>query len=920
MLRKIIIFVSILTIIGVAAYVFFYFDKSTQQISSSISIIPVNAAMILEIEDLSEFITTVKDGNQFWQDIYEIKDISELNSQMTFIDSIIKTDIEIEELIKRNSLIISLHLTGKTRYNFIYTIALSPAITQDKIKRKLENIIASKSIIKTREYNSRTIYDIDIKNENYSYSIINNNLCFSESSILIEDAIRQQQTNISLLKDRGFTNVSKTAGKNVDANLYLNYKYFPKLASIFLNNNYRNNINSFTNFANWTELDLNISDEKVLLNGFTYTNDSVNNFLNIFLQQEPISIDIDEVLPASTTVLLVFGISDALKYKADCHNYYSRNGTLKPFEEKINDIKKDYEIDIEETMYSILDNQIAIAYTKINNLDIDEYTFSVIKTISKSKAREKLLSILERYSNKNNTSVESLTYTYKIDEDTEFSIYKMPIPYFTWKVFGDVFSKVETNYFTFYDNYLIFGKSIKTLSNFLYDNVLEKTLNNDIDYNNFIDDLSSKSNFFFFANVTPAKALVDYYFSEDFSSSFEKNIESYKKYQSLGIQFSTNNNMIYNNILLKYNPIYKEKPHTVWESHVENKINIKPKFLINHNNNKSEIFIQDINNNIYLINQEGRILWRNQLSEKITSDIYQIDYYNNNKLQILFSTKSQIHLLDRNGNYVERYPIKLKEHTTNGISLVDYDNNKNYRILVATNNKSVYLYDKEGNIIPGWEFNKTEHIVKSKIQHFRIKDKDYIVFSDTLNTYVLDRKGKIRVDIKNQFIKSANNIFYLENNSTPEKARLVTTTNSGEIVSIYFDGKVSKQKIKEFSEDHYFELKDINGDNKNDYVIADNKSVYVYSQTKKEIMSYKFSSEIEDKPTIYVFPNNERKIGIVSQKENKIYLINSDASLYDGFPLNGNTMFSIGHLYKNNNKFNLIVGSNDSFLYNYEVE
>ena len=760
MLKKAIIFLVAIIVIGASLYAYFYLGKTTKQVSSSISVVPVNAALIIEVEDLSKFLNTVQNDNMFWQDISGIENISKLNTQIDFVDSIIKKDTELAELTKRNSLIISAHLTGKTKFNFIYTIALTPNINEKDIKTKFDKIIKNKGNIKIREYNGSSVFDIELKNNpNYSYAIINNNLCFSKSSILIEDAIRQQQTNISLLKDNGFNTVSKTAGKNVNANIYLNYKYFPKLASIYLSKNYKNNINSFTNFANWTELDLNISNKKVLLNGFTYTNDSSNNYLNIFLNQEPVNLDIDEVLPANTTALLVFGISDTKKYKADYKNYLSRNGSLKAFDKKITEVNTAYEIDIEETLYSVVDDQIAIAYTNINNLDIDEYTFAVIKTTSKSQATENLLSILQSYASKNNTSVDALTHSYRIDEDTEFPIYKMPIPYFTWKVFGDMFSKVETNYFTFYDNYLIFGKSIKTLSNFLHDNVLEKTLDNDMEYNNFIDDLSSKSNFYFFSNITPSKALVSYYFSDDISSAFDKNIESFKKYQSLAIQFSTNNNMIYNNVLLKYNPIYKEKPHTVWESHLDATTDFKPKFLKNHNNNKNEIFIQDTENNIYLINQEGRILWKNELSEKITSEVYQIDYFNNNKLQILFSTKNKIHLLDRNGNYVERYPVKLREPTTNGISLVDYDNNKNYRILVATADKKVYLYSKEGNVIPGWEFDKTEHIVKNKIQHFRIKDKDYIVFSDTLNTYILDRKGNSRVDLQEQFAKSRNNIF-----------------------------------------------------------------------------------------------------------------------------------------------------------------
>ena len=58
----------------------------------------------------------------------------------------------------------------------------------------------------------------------------------------------------------------------------------------------------------------------------------------------------------------------------------------------------------------------------------------------------------------------------------------------------------------------------------------------------------------------------------------------------------------------------------------------------------------------------------------------------------------------------------------------------------------------------------------------------------------------------------------------------------------------------------------------------------------------------------------------VDKNDAKIYLINNDGTLYKGFPLDGNTLFSIGYLEGAGGEFNLIVGGSNNFLYNYSVQ
>ena len=278
-----------------------------------------------------------------------------------------------------------------------------------------------------------------------------------------------------------------------------------------------------------------------------------------------------------------------------------------------------------------------------------------------------------------------------------------------------------------------------------------------------------------------------------------------------------------------------------------------------------------------------------------------------------------MYLIDRKGNFVERYPIHFNSPATSGLGLCDYKNNKDYRIFIPCENKRVYLFAKEGNIIDGWKFGESEHEVSSGIQHFLVDDKDYIVFSDVNKSYILNRKGKQRVKPKTNFTISKNGKYILDKRTKTKSSRMIITGPDGTIYSVFFNNKVSNLKIRDFSEDHFFDFKDVNGDGENDYIFVDNHKLEVYNQQGKSILDYTFESSISDKPVYYEFPGNNKKIGVVSEETNELFLINSDGSLYDGFPLFGNTLFSIGSLNRNG-RFNLFVGTNNSFLLSYEVK
>jgi hypothetical protein len=59
---------------------------------------------------------------------------------------------------------------------------------------------------------------------------------------------------------------------------------------------------------------------------------------------------------------------------------------------------------------------------------------------------------------------------------------------------------------------------------------------------------------------------------------------------------------------------------------------------------------------------------------------------------------------------------------------------------------------------------------------------------------------------------------------------------------------------------------------------------------------------------------------ILEQNSGRIHLIGLDGKNYKGFPLKGNSRFSIGFLTSSAFRFNLIVGGEHNFLNNYHIE
>lgn len=910
-------------VVAVLLVAYLFLKRPGDVAMDALRAVPVDAALIFETNDFEGFLHKVNQENKIWKELMYFKGVELIDRQMLLLDSIIQNEQIAKEIIHRNSLYVSVHQTGKNKVGLIWIVTIPQGLHDKQVQDLIGDLVGDK-ILTEKEYNKIKIFHVEpgkgSRDNGFTYAVSNKLLIASSSTILLERALRQITLNDQIIDSYGFRKVSVTAGKNVDANLYVNFERMPVLLSFLFNDQYRPVVKESVAIGDWAELDVNITEDNILLNGFSYGNDSTPSWLNLFTNQGTPVLQVEEVLPANTIAFVNFGITDFPEFKIHYEQLLVETGKITGYKNELIRLQELFGQDVQELFYSFLENEMGLALMDIKNFTREQNSLLFFKTRSRSEAEGVLLNLIREYALKKNQDLSRYVSQSRIDAETEFPVYHLPVPSLPETLFGELFGSAEFTHFVFVDNYLFFGNSLQALSRLVHQNILRKTLRSDLSYSEFAENLSSRSNFHLFIDIPRLQTVLSPYISPNLSDGIEKHIAPFRKLQALGVQFSIDHSLAYNNVFVKFQPLFKEEALTVWESLLDTSISFKPQFVENHYTHDNEIFIQDNANNIYLINSAGRVLWKIPLKEKIMGDVYQIDYYKNNKLQLLFNTRTRIHLIDRNGNYVERYPVNLRAEATNSIALFDYDKSRDYRIFVAGEDRNIYVYSKEGNLVKGWSFGGTESKVISEIQHFRIGNRDYIVFADQLKIYILDRRGNTRVKLDKVIPKSKRNnlcLDYLPGSSNP---RLAITDTAGTVTFISFSGRTETLKIKEYTPDHFFDLEDMNGDGSNDLIFLDQGRLEVFSQNRSKLFSYDFGEEIDLKPVSYTFSSTNTKIGIVSRQENRIYLINNDGELYTGFPLTGSTLFSIGRFKSSGSKFNLIVGNKDNFLYNYSVQ
>ena len=149
---------------------------------------------------------------------------------------------------------------------------------------------------------------------------------------------------------------------------------------------------------------------------------------------------------------------------------------------------------------------------------------------------------------------------------------------------------------------------------------------------------------------------------------------------------------------------------------------------------------------------------------------------------------------------------------------------------------------------------------------------------------------------------------------------LVNADTSFNIVKVYLDGKQESHRIKpiNYFDFTFFDYVDIDGDNKRDYLFMNKNQINGINRDNEFLITYSFPEEMQSNCYKIIHKSDLKYLGILSEKTERLYLINNSGELENGFPVDGRKYIDYCY-YDNQLYLSTLGGEQKIFIYNVDV-
>ncbi len=801
--------------------ILFFFQKQITAVADDPeSLIPSDAIFVIYFNEPIESTVKLRE-TIFWKDLSKIEQIDKLDKSITFIDSIVNSSEQVQNLLKESKLWASFHNVQQNKRAGLFNLKLKQQRFASKnIPELLQKDLDFKILNQYKFLDAKIINGKFRENDSLFLSFYKGSLLISNQSKLVETSITQYNSGTNILSDDDFARLKELSGN--DDKIYYDLR------------NLCSNINKIADidnhlffdcesFGTWLAWDINLYDQFLTFNGFILP-EKEDNLITGVEPQEHLLLP---VIPSGSFFLVT---------QTPAESYFDlvKQAGYTLF------VKDVHTKEISPLLAMYINDSVSVSGIieeyDLNRLNISDYFAGEYDDD------------MYLYKTDNNKIFEKLI-GYGVSEDFEYVIHK--------DSFLVAFTDIDAvgKWYGFYKNHQTFYHAQNAKS--------------------IINHLPAVGNYFVYVHIPDVILFMNDIFTPGTRDFLDADRRIVERFEGLAVQITHQSGKLFqNHAIISHDPYTLNIPRKKWEVLLDSTLNRKLFNVVNHVDNSEEIIVTDKADMLYLISDSGQILWKRKLPEAIMSDIYQIDYYKNNKYQYLFNTPDYIFLIDRLGRDVADYPLKLPQTASAPMAVFDYENNKNYRLLVPTENKTILNLDKTGSNVDGWQYTKSKNIVKRPVQHIRLEEKDFLFVIDTTGVpEILNRRGQVRVKTPKRMAISQNNRVYFDDD--PGKSHFMISAKNGHLIEITINGKISKFAIDDFSGNHFFVYHDLNSDGKKDYLFLDNDLLSAYDFTGRQLFSYRFENNIDERPFVFDFNEKGVFIGIADKDAKKIYLISS---------------------------------------------
>ncbi|MDR0545243.1 MAG: hypothetical protein LBG30_07875 [Odoribacteraceae bacterium] len=795
---------------------------------------------------------------------------------------------------------LAIRVEGKESIRFLYVLNRDGLFHRGDLPGALEQCFPG-SAVDERDFGRNAIHSLVIEKETIRAAAVGSLVLLSDSRLYLEDALRRVDM------ERPYEQARHYFSSSAKINLYLGAACFAELLPLYLKN--AADLRGFS----WGALDGYLTTDGASFHGFLHPGETARAFPAALRGQRAVGARLDEVLPADVKAVSILRLSDTKKYLADLEAYRLAAKLRESVLKREQEYAKLFGSNARGEWQELFRGEIAKGVMEVSAGGEEEGVI-VIHLTSGSKGDDLLRRMITHRAARAGMEASALQHLYRLERN-EIVYYDMPATDFCSILWGDVFDGMPARYAFVQDNYLVLASSRLAVQRFVKDYFRHSSIRDAAWYKRVRERLGVNHNWMHVAATSPLLPLYRLRAKgawADYLRAGEPGLSAW------GYQWSGEEGMLYASLAASAGSAEKQTARLLWQTRLDADAASKPAIVKNHVTGEREVMVQDRANTLYLISDVGLILWKLPVQGAINSEIYQVDFYKNGKLQYLFSTPTHLYIVDRNGFHLPRYPLPLKSRCEVGVTLFDYENNRDYRVAAPGEDRHLYLFALDGNPVKGWETPTSSNAIASKMHHFRTGQRDYLVFLDRDRLYMLDRRGKTRTRVDHPFNVAPHTPLYLSRRAG--KPVVLFADARREAWWVDFEGNAGSWKSKDAAPYH-LNVGDVNADGIDEWIFASGETLSIHDQQGRLLREKRWEGATLGFPYIYRFSSRDVRVGLLDEARGQLLLAGSELS--KGFPLAGATPFSVAFHGGDSDAaagFNLFVGGQDGYLLKYRVQ
>ncbi|MHA7830577.1 MAG: ribonuclease HII [Flagellimonas sp.] len=742
----------------------------------------------------------------------------------------------LEYLTTDKTCVLALYEVGKDNYDYILVAKNSSGLfnVDSAANKTVETLTYEGSHVTKYELDGLEVFSLQK----------NKDILMSSSMMLMENIIRVSE-NTSV--DPTLKKLYQASSPDKSATLFIDLSGNTSLLSLK-----EPNENNNPPFSSWVSLDFTANSDEINLNGVAMASDSTKNFINLFKGTSPLANKTPSYTPLTAQAILSYTFDDYQVFAKNQNTYLDR-------------VKKNDSLfnTIEEVGLMYLNNERAVLLKSFGTESLYDYLDS------KKSASE----------NYQGSEILVLDETNLVEDG-----------------FTPLVKDFDSNYCTIIENSFIFSEEKEVLQTVISNHKSSSSFDDDEGFQTAKASMANESSMLFVSNASGIGFFAEHELSPEVFEDIKDN--DFKEHV-FASQMVMDHGFGHFNILASKIKKNQEK-NTVsplFTLELNTDLATEPQFVKNHRTKQQEIVVQDQNNVLYLISTDGKVLWTKQLDGRIQGKIQQVDIYKNGKLQLAFTTNDQFLVLDRNGDVVPPFNIDYEGGNLNPLAVFDYDGSRNYRFVV-TQGRKVYMYNNQAEIVRGFTFSEAPSNILGAPKHFRVGNKDYLVFKQDNSTLrILHRVGSDRIKVPEKIDFSNNEVFLYKN-------KFSVTNKTGVLHQIDTNGKLTATNFN-LNPDHGFYA------TSNTLVFMDDNVLSIKGR-KVELELGVYS-----KPKIF-YIYDKIYVGVTDIQNHQIYLFDSQAEPIPNFPVFGSSLIDLTDM-DNDKKLELVAKDQDNSLIVYTI-